>query len=51
MNTHKKIEMYLDWFNNFLTIRAFAYYYNISEDKARDIIKSGREAHNMRLGE
>lgn len=38
-----KIEaMYLDWLNNFLTIDAFADYYEISKFKALRVIKIGR---------
>lgn len=37
------IQMYLDWFNNFLTIGRFAEYYGISESYAKSIIDQGRE--------
>ena len=39
---NKIIEMYLDYFNNFLTVERFAEYYNISEKKADKIINLGR---------
>lgn len=38
----KLIEMYVDWFNNFLTVATFAEYYNISEQSANMIIEVGR---------
>ena len=46
MTNKQKIEMYLDWVNNFLTIECFAEYYEIEEDTARAIINEGREIHN-----
>ncbi len=39
----KKFEsMYLDYFNNFLTVTTFAEWYGITEDQARRIIHIGR---------
>lgn len=39
----KKIEkMYIDYFNNFLTVERFAEYYNIEIDKAQRVINLGR---------
>ena len=35
-------KMYLDYFNNFLTVERFAEYYSISTDKAHEIINKGR---------
>lgn len=35
-------EMYLDYFNNFLSVDYFAEYYNISKQKATNIINKGR---------
>lgn len=40
------IGMYLDWFNNFLTIQRFASYYGISEQMAINIIDWGRDILN-----
>lgn len=40
------IQMYLDWFNNFLTLKRFAEYYGISEQLANEIICFGREVLN-----
>lgn len=36
-------EMYLDWFNNFLTVPRFAEYYQIGEGLADMIINEGRK--------
>lgn len=42
--TRIRIEMmYLDWLNNFITLDAFADYYEISKFKALRIIKIGRQ--------
>lgn len=42
-----KIEaMYLDWLNNFITLDAFADYYEISKFKALRVIKIGRQLNN-----
>lgn len=37
--------LYLDYFNNFLTLRKFAEYLNTSEDDAKRIIERGRITH------
>ena len=42
-------EMYLDWFNNFLTIGAFATYYRLREETASKVIKVGREMHERKV--
>ena len=34
--------MYLDWVNNFLTVRVFAVYYGITEHEAAGLIDEGR---------
>ena len=41
-------EMYLDWFNNFLTIERFAEWYAIGEEQAAAIISAGRKIHQHR---
>jgi hypothetical protein len=44
-----KIEnMYLDWLNNFLTIDAFADYYEISRFKALRIISIGYHLNKLK---
>ena len=40
------ILMYLDYWNNFLTIDSFANYYNIDRQKALDIISRGNKLYN-----
>ena len=42
-------EMYLDWFNNFLTIERFAEWHGIGEKKAAVIISAGRKIHHQRV--
>ena len=38
-------KMYIDWFNNFLTVSAFSAHYQLREDTASEVIKVGREMH------
>lgn len=39
-------KMYRDWLNNFLTVQAFADYYNISDEDAVCVIRVGRNCHD-----
>ena len=41
--------MYLDYFNNFLTMEAFANYYGISKEEAEFVIQIGRKINNREL--
>lgn len=41
----KEREMFLDWFNNFLTIERFAEYYGVTVEEAQAIIAKGRQEH------
>jgi hypothetical protein len=41
--------MYLDYFNNFLTVGAFADYYGISDEEAEFVIEVGRKLNNKEL--
>ncbi len=41
--------IYLDWFNNFISVRGFAERYGISEKDASDLIEICRRAHNNLL--
>lgn len=34
--------LYLDWFNNFLTVQAFATWHHLTEQRAVEIIERGR---------
>tara|TARA_R100000773_G_scaffold23135_1_gene20409 strand:- start:3984 stop:4154 length:171 start_codon:yes stop_codon:yes gene_type:complete len=43
------INMYLDWFNNFLTVQAFADHYQLSTEKAEQVINQGRYEHEKRV--
>ena len=40
--------LYLDWFNNFLTVERFAEYYGMSVDKAHKVIRIGRYLNHRR---
>ena len=47
--TDKEIEeMYLDWFNNFLSTERFREYYNLSIAEAENIIDRGREINHSK---
>lgn len=41
------IEIYLDYFNNFLTFSAFADYYGFDDIDAHYIIELGRKLNNL----
>lgn len=41
-------EIFLDWFNNFLSVEYFAQYYGFTEEKARRVIALGRKIHEKR---
>lgn len=43
-----KADMFLDWFNNFLTIKRFAEYYGMTIDDAKKLIEEGRKLHEER---
>lgn len=38
--------LYLDWFNNFLSIASFAKYYELDEKRARRIIDIGQRLNH-----
>lgn len=40
-------ELYLDWFNNFLTVERFAEYYGMTQEHAEEIILTGRKTDNF----
>jgi len=40
-------EAYLDYFNNYLTVRAFAIDYGCAEGEAMSIIEEGRHWNNL----
>jgi len=39
-------DMYLDWFNNFLSTGKFAEYYDLSMTEVENILDRGREIQN-----
>jgi len=43
MSSTTNEEMYLDWFNNFLSIEKFKEYYNLSMAEAENVIDQGRK--------
>lgn len=47
----KYIKMYLDYVNNFTTVQGFAYYYNITTEKAKNIINVGKNFHENNIFE
>lgn len=40
-------ELYLDWFNNFLTVEKFAEYYGMTEEHAQEIVTVGIATDNF----
>ena len=40
--------LYLDWFNNFMTVERFAEYYEMPVDKAHRVIRIGRCLNHRR---
>lgn len=46
---NKLMDMFLDYFNNFLSVERFAEYYGLTEAKARRVIKIGRDLHERRV--
>lgn len=43
--------IFMDWFNNFLTVERFAEYYELEIEQAKKAIDTGREIHNKRANE
>ena len=41
--------MYLDYLNNFLTVAKFAEWYGLIEERALEVIESGRLIHGRQL--
>ena len=42
------IEFYLNWFNNFLTVKAFAKYHGMTEKQVETLIDLGKELKQER---
>ena len=44
-------EMYLEFFNDFLTIKKFAEHHDITHDKAVQVIVQGKKDHQKRINQ
>lgn len=42
-------ELYLDWFNNWLTVTAFAEHHGIHQKDAIELIEMGRKYHELHV--
>ena len=40
--------LFMDWFNNFLTLDRYADYYGLEKDQAHAVIEAGRKIHDDR---
>lgn len=40
--------LFMDWFNNFLTLDRYADYYGLEKDQAHKVINAGRKIHDDR---
>ena len=49
-DSYHYVYLYMEWFNNFLTIERFAEYYEISIHRAKVIINKGRVLHQDQFG-
>ena len=49
MSLDQFTKIYLDYFNNFATVKAFADHYGITEDEARKIITLGNNVYNLNI--
>lgn len=49
LSEYKQHKMYLDWCNNFISIKGFADHYNIRTSLAYKVIESGRKIHNEKV--
>ena len=45
----KLINLYLDWWNNFLTVDRFASYYDLTIGQALRVIRLGRTLHEQNV--
>lgn len=43
--------IFMDWFNNFLTVERFAEYYGLEIEQAEKVINVGRKIHDIRANE
>ncbi len=49
MGMKKLIELYLDYWNNFLSVSRFAEYYSLEEDDAQLLIEIGRKYYERQV--
>lgn len=45
MTNRRKHELFLNWFNNFLTVPCFAEHYGLTDSEAQAVISEGRIIH------
>ena len=48
-NQHDLIAIYLDYINNFITLKGFADYYGVDDNIAYSVIALGRELYNKQF--
>ena len=48
-NINMNMVLYLDYFNNFLSVQVFANYYNYNITRAKEILAIGKEQHEFRV--
>ena len=51
ISLYKLEVIYLDYFNNFLTVEKFAEFYGMTTNKALKLIELGRKINNERIRE
>ena len=51
ISLYKLEVLYLDYFNNFLTVEKFAEFYGMTTNKALTLIELGRKINNERIRE
>ena len=49
MSLDQFVKVYLDWVNNFGTVKAFADHYGITEDEANKIADLGHQIRNAHI--
>jgi hypothetical protein len=49
MTNQQKIELFLDYCNNFITVARFAEYYALTLRQAENVINNGRILHNANI--
>tara|TARA_E500000318_G_scaffold109206_1_gene121672 strand:- start:117 stop:320 length:204 start_codon:yes stop_codon:yes gene_type:complete len=49
MTNQQKIDMFLDYCNNFMTVARFAEYYALTLRQAENVINNGRILHNASI--